>query len=64
MVSMLPAALTDRLWEELTDARTSLSAKQIGGRCLGSRGLERGSCGPQSPLLSCQGLPKPFSTHS
>ena len=49
MVSMLPAALTDRLWEELTDARTSLFPKQIGGSCLGSRGLARGSCGPQSP---------------
>ena len=64
MVSVLPAAFTERLQEKLRDARTGLSPKQTEGRQLGSRGLRRGSCGPQSPLLSGQGLPKPFSTHS
>ena len=54
----------DRLQEELRDARTGLSPKQTEGWHLGSRGLRRGSCGPQSPLLSGQGLSKPFSTHS
>ena len=51
-VSMLPTAETDRLQEELRDARTGLSPKQTEGRHLGSRGLGRGSCGPQYPLLS------------
>ena len=61
MVSMLPAALTDRLQEELRDARTGLSPKQTEGRHLGSRGLRRESSGPQYPLLSGQAFPSPLA---
>ena len=63
MASMFPADLMDRLGEELRDARTGLSPKAE-GRYFGSRGLERGSCGPQAHLLGDQGLLQPFSTQS
>ena len=35
--------------------------RQKEGRCLGSRNLGRGSCGPQAHLLHDQGLPSPLA---
>ena len=64
MVSMLPAALTDRLGEELRDAPTGLSPKAEGREVAWVLGSGERDLWPPSPQLHCQGLPQPFSTQS